>query len=155
MNRPTPPTMPMHPSQSPAAFAPTMHGAGWQAPPPPIPWNAPIARPLGEPSKDDAMIAAAAHGLSFVEGGLVGPFVVYMVRKDESAFVAFHALQSLYFGILFLAVSLLTCGVGALFLIWPYLWFEGVATLKAFDGEWYQLPIVGARAYAKHPRPTA
>ena len=99
------------------------------------------------------MWAAAGHGLSFVEGGLLGPLVVYWVKKDESPFVAFHALQSLYFGLLFFALTILTCGLAALVLVWPYLFFEGMATVKAFEGEWYVLPLVGRWALAKHPKP--
>lgn len=140
------------PNTSPAAYAPTQGFAAPQVPQPPPP-HAPIARPFGEPSRDDAMVAAAAHGLSFVDGGLIGPFAVYLLKKDQSPFVAFHALQSLYFGILFLAISIVTCGIGALILVWPYFFFEALATLKAYDGEWYLLPIVGARAFEKHPRP--
>lgn len=121
--------------------------------PPPIPGHAPMARPFGEPTRDEAMMGAAAHGLSFVEGGIVGPFIVYLLKKDESDFVAFHALQSLYFGLAFLVATLLTCGLAALVLVWPYMWFEAVATLRAFEGEWYELPLVGSRALARHPRP--
>lgn len=115
----------------------------------------PVARPLGQPTRDHAVLAAASHGLSFVEGGLVGPLAVYLIKKDESAFVAFHALQSLYFGLLFFVLSFATCGLGALVLVWPYLFFEAMATLRAFEGEWYVLPIVGRWALARHPRPRA
>jgi len=114
---------------------------------------APFARPVGEPSKDEGMLAAAAHGLSFVEGGLIGPLAVYLLKKDESEFVAFHALQSLYFGLAMLIVTVVTCGLGAFLLVWPYLIFEAIAALKAYDGEWYQLPIVGAYARRRHPGP--
>ena len=41
--------------------------------------------------------AAIAHGLTFFEGGIIGPLIVYVIKKDSSPFVAFHALQSLYF----------------------------------------------------------
>lgn len=118
-----------------------------QDPPP----HAPMARPLGYPSEDERLFGAAAHGLSFVEGGVFGPLVVYLLKKNDSEFVAFHALQSLYFGLAFLLVTFVTCGLGALVLVWPYLIYEGIAVLRAYEGQWYQLPIVGKHARARHP----
>ncbi|MFK7987445.1 MAG: DUF4870 domain-containing protein [Sandaracinaceae bacterium] len=106
------------------------------------------------PSQDDRVVAAVAHGLSFVEGGLVGPLLVYFLKRDDNEFIAFHALQSLYFGLAFLALSLVTCGFGAIVLVWPYLIFEAIAMLKAYEGEWYELPLVGRYARERHPGPT-
>ncbi len=123
------------------------HRAAASGPPP----HAPIARPLGEPSDDERMFGAAAHALSFLEGGLLGPLVIYLLKKDESEFVAFHALQSLYFGLAFLLVTVLTCGLAAFVLVWPYLAYEGIASLRAYEGQWYELPLVGKRARARHP----
>lgn len=135
MNQHTPPQGAWGPGQQPPA-----------APPAPQP------HPSGF-SNDDRLIAAAAHGLSFIEGGLLGPFVIYLLKKNESDFVAFHALQSLLFGLAFFALSAVTCGFGAIVLVWPYLIFEAIATLKAYEGEWYELPIVGRYAREKHPGP--
>ena len=102
-------------------------------------------------SQDEKMMAAVAHGLTFFEGGLFGTLILYFVKKDESDFVAFHALQSLYFGLAFFGITLVTCGLGAVLLVIPYMVFEGIATLKAYEGEWYELPIVGRMAREKHP----
>ena len=116
-----------------------------------VPPYAPMARPLGQPSEDERVFGAAAHALSFVEGGLLGPLVVYFLKKDESDFVAFHALQSLYFGLAFFAVTLVTCGLAGFILIWPYLIYEGIASVRAYEGQWYELPLVGRAARTKHP----
>ena len=113
--------------------------------------TAPTAQPIEVPSQDERVVAAVAHGLSFVEGGLIGPLIVYLLKKDENDFIAFHALQSLYFGLAFLAISILTCGIGAAVLVIPYLVFEAIAAIKAYEGEWYELPIVGKYAREKHP----
>lgn len=119
------------------------------------PGTAPMARPVGTPDDDARLFGAAAHAVSFVEGGLIGPLAVYLLKKDESEFVAFHALQSLYFGLAFLFLTIVTCGFGALIFVWPYMIYEAIASLRAFDGEWYELPFVGKRARAKHPGPLA
>ncbi|MBX3270772.1 MAG: DUF4870 domain-containing protein [Sandaracinaceae bacterium] len=102
------------------------------------------------PEKDARILAAAAHGLTFVEGGLIGPAIVYFAKRDANDFVAFHALQSLLFGLAFLAIALVTCGIGAAVLAIPYMVFEGIATIKAYEGEWYELPIVGRYARERH-----
>lgn len=105
-------------------------------------------------AKDDASWAMLAHALTFIEGGLIGPLIVYLVKKDTSPFVAFHALQSFYFGLLFFLISLVTCGVGALVLVIPYFIYEFIALREANEGRWYHLPIVGSWAWAKHPGPS-
>ena len=106
-------------------------------------------------TKDDASWAMLAHALTFIEGGVVGPLIVYLVKKDVSPFVAFHALQSFYFGLLFFLISLVTCGIGAILLIIPYFIYEFIALREANDGRWYRLPIVGSWAWAKHPGPSS
>lgn len=102
-----------------------------------------------ETSKDERTMAAVAHGLTFVEGGIVGPLLLYIIKKDDSEFVAFHALQSLYFGLIFLAVTVLTCGVGVILVV-PYIIYEILAVVNASNGEWYELPIAGPLALRKH-----
>lgn len=113
-------------------------------------------------TKDERTWAMAAHALTFVEGGILGPLILYFLKKDESAFVAFHALQSLMWGLLFAVISavvvapltLCTFGVGALLLfavIPVYLIFEILALVKANEGEWYLMPIVGDWCYERHP----
>lgn len=106
-------------------------------------------------TKDESAWAMAAHALTFIEGGIIGPLVIYMVKKDTSPFIAFHALQSFYFGLVFLVVTLVTCGVGGLLLIVPYFVFELIALREANAGRWYRLPLVGGWAWEKHPGPSS
>lgn len=105
-----------------------------------------------EPSHNDKLMAAFGHGLTFVEGGIIGPLIIYLIQDKKSAFSAFHSLQSLYFGLAFLVITLITCGLGAVLVV-PYMIFEIIATVKAYNGEWYVLPIVGKYALEKHPPP--
>jgi uncharacterized membrane protein len=105
-------------------------------------------------SSEDRLFAAGAHGVSFLEGGVIGPLAIYLFKRDQSEFIAFHALQSLYFGIAMMVIILITCGLGA-FLVLPYFLYEIKATLAANDGEWYLLPFVGTMAWNKHNPETA
>lgn len=81
--------------------------------------------------------------------GFLAPLVVYFLKKDESKYVAFHALESLYFsGAVFIAAMVIgsvTCGLGALLI--PIAWVCNlVAGLKAMDGKYWEYPIVGKLA---------
>ena len=49
--------------------------------------------------------------MSVFDGGLIGPLVIYLIKKDESDFVAYQALQSIYFSLTFLALTIVSCGV--------------------------------------------
>lgn len=112
---------------------------------------APLTAADSTPTQDERVMAAIGHGATFFEGGLLAPLVLYLVKKDESEFVAFHSLQSMLFGLLFFGLSIVTCGIGAVLLVIPYAVFEIIATMKAYEGEWYELPIVGRYAREKHP----
>jgi uncharacterized Tic20 family protein len=62
------------------------------------PADALVRRP---PSQDDRVLAACAH-LSFLVGfWLVAPIAIYVVKRKESHFVAFAALQAALVQILF------------------------------------------------------
>ena len=55
---------------------------------------------------------------------------------------------------LFFGLTFVTCGFAALILVWPYMIYEAIATFKAYEGEYYELPIVGAWARKRHPGAT-
>ena len=123
----------------------------------------PHASPLpGAPpitiSQDDKLWAMLAHlaGLAGYLGGVlqyVAPLVIYLVYKDKSQFVAFHALQSLYFqlavlvaGIIAGLITFVTCGVGAPLLVGigvGALVYVIIAAIKANQGEWFEYWLVG------------
>lgn len=90
-------------------------------------------------------------------GQIIAPLVVYLVYKDKSRFVAYHALQSLYFQLMLIllwvvAIILIvvTCGIGA-FIVVPAgvvvhvlaLVLVIVAAIKASGGEVYEYWLVG------------
>jgi hypothetical protein len=54
--------------------------------------------PLFTPSSDDRILGLLAHLLAIVPGiGILGPLVIYLVKKDGSSFVAANAKESLNF----------------------------------------------------------
>jgi len=112
-------------------------------------------------TSDERLWAMLAH-LSALLGYVVGlgqyiaPLVIYLVYRERSRFVAFHALQALYFQLALLVLwaiviilTLITCGLGAIFAVVPIvlnLVFVLMAAIRANNGEWYELPLVGAIA---------
>jgi len=130
--------------------------AAAQGPPPVQPTDVPAeGQPDLRVNNDERTWAVIGHAVSFVEGGIIGPLVVYLIKKEHSPFVAFHALQSLYFGLLMLVAMLITfiTIIGPVILAVVYWVYEILACVKAYNGEWYKLPLVGKWAERSHPIP--
>ncbi len=93
--------------------------------------------PEGEISNDErtmAMLSWALSGLTFLV-----PLIIYLLKKDEGRFVKFHALQALYFSLVAVGVSIITC-----FFFWPVGIGLGIMWgMKANRGEWFEIPVVG------------
>lgn len=109
-------------------------------------------------SQDEKLWAMLAHlaGLAGYLGGVlqyVAPLVIYLLYKDKSRFVAFHALQSLYFQLAVLvatiiagAIAFVTCGFGVVLLpalLVGALVYVIIAAIKANQGEWFEYWLVG------------
>ena len=101
-------------------------------------------------TQDDKTMAMLAYLLGLFTG-FIGPLVLWLLKKDQSKFVAFHALQALLLhaavSIGYIAAFMLTFVLIG-WLIFPIvgllgLVFSIVAGLAANRGEWYEVPIVG------------
>lgn len=112
--------------------------------------------PLGAPSaitQDDKTMAMLSYILGIFTGFL-GPLILWLVKKDQSKFVAFHALQALILHafvvagymlsgfLMFVLIGFLT---GPAFFIIGLI-YSLVAGLAANNGDWYEIPIVGKLA---------
>lgn len=91
-----------------------------------------------QPSQESCTTAMMVHLLGLLTGFL-GPLVVYLIKKDEDEFVAFHSLQTIYFELLAMVFCLLTCGLGAIVIIV----YNILAMVAANRGEWYEYPLAG------------
>lgn len=100
--------------------------------------------------------AMAAHllgltGFLLPFGNILGPLVIWLMKRDEMSFVADQAKESLNFqiamtlsGIALFLLGILTCGVGLLML--PLLGLAGfvfpiIAAIKTNDGTVYRYPF--------------
>jgi uncharacterized Tic20 family protein len=102
-------------------------------------------RPDYIPTQDERILAMLSHVLTFV-APLLAPLIIYLVKKDESSYVAWHAKESLNFQItiIIICVLLVVTLVGILLL-----WVVGIlaailviiATVRASENEWYRYPF--------------
>lgn len=101
-------------------------------------------------TQDDKTMAMLAYLLGIVTG-FAGPLILWLLKKDQSKFVAYHALQALLlhaavvvgylisFVLFFLIIGMFTLPVFILL----GLVFSIVAGLAANQGEWYEIPVLG------------
>lgn len=108
------------------------------------------------PTKDERTLALVAHLgaaiASIVSAGLLSfllPLIIYLVKREDSEFVADQAKESLNFRITLLigyiiSVPLIFVGVGLCLM--PIIWlvdliFGIIAGMKSYDGERYRYPF--------------
>ncbi|MFO0817651.1 MAG: DUF4870 domain-containing protein [Pirellulales bacterium] len=96
------------------------------------------------PTNDERLWATLAHASYFVLG-IIGPLVIWLMKKDESAYVAAHAKEALNFQLavtIVAVVSTLTCvgaplaivaGIGGIV-------YSILAAIEANAGRLYQYP---------------
>lgn len=101
--------------------------------------------PMLPPTSDEKTLALLAHVLTFVFP-ILAPLIIYLVKKDESTYVAYHAKESLNFQITMFIIcfALVITFVGILLLI-PvgivYTILIIVATIRASEGKLYKYPF--------------
>lgn len=80
---------------------------------------------------------ASLAGLILPFGNILGPLILWMVKKDQEADVKLHGPASLNFHISWTIWSLVTCGLGGL----VYLVFWIIRLVKVSKGEDYVAPL--------------
>ena len=101
--------------------------------------------PLIPPTSDEKTLALLSHVLTFVFP-ILAPLIIYLIKKDESSFVAYHAKESLNFQItLFIICFVLFITVIGILLIWLIVIIGYVlviiATIRASEGKLYKYPF--------------
>ena len=101
--------------------------------------------PVIPPNSDEKLMAILSHVLTFV-APILAPLIIYLVKKNDSPFIAAHARESLNFQItlVIICLILLVTIIGTLF-IWLVaiiaLVLVIVASIKASDGKLYRYPF--------------
>lgn len=106
----------------------------------------------GEITPDEKTMGMLAHLLNLV--ALIGPLIIWLIKKDQSPYVAIQAKQAMYWGGL-LWIGWFAAGVLSFFcigfLLMPVLLIAQivyliVGTMKANEGLIYEYPITGNMA---------
>ena len=101
--------------------------------------------PVIAPTSDEKTMAVLSHVLTFV-AAILAPLIIYLIKKNESAFVEAHARESLNFQItvLIVCIGLIITIIGTL-LLWVVailvVVLVIVATIKASEGKLYRYPF--------------
>ena len=105
----------------------------------------------GEITPDEKTFGMLAHLLNLVM--LIGPLIIWAIKKDQSRYVATQAMQAMYWGgamwilwVVIFIISMVTCGVGALLYLPMFvvqILYLVVGTMKANEGLIYEYPITG------------
>ena len=101
--------------------------------------------PVVPPTSDEKTLALLSHVLTFVFP-ILAPLIIYLIKKDESSFVAYHAKESLNFQItLFIVCFVLVITVIGILLVWAVgliaVALVIVATIRASEGKLYKYPF--------------
>ena len=91
-----------------------------------------------EVQEGDRIAAVIAHGGTFF-AWFLAPALVYLLKRHDSRYVEFQALQALLWSLAGTIVAAATCGLA----IPVFMVFHGIATYKTLCGEAYEYPFVG------------
>jgi uncharacterized protein len=97
------------------------------------------------PTSDEKTMAILAHVLTIV-AAILAPLIIYLIKKDESKYIEYHAKESLNFQITMLIVVFALCitivGIAVVWLV-PIvnLVLVVIATIKASEGKLYRYPF--------------
>ncbi len=103
------------------------------------------AEPAIAPTSDEKTLAILSHVLTLVVGFLA-PLIIYLIKKNESTFVTYHAKESLNFQItIFIIICILFITVIGILLVWIVgilaLVLVIIATVKTSEGKLYKYPF--------------
>ena len=103
--------------------------------------------PLSTPTSDERTLGILSHILAIVPGiGILGPLVIWLIKKDESQFVGENAKESLNFQItVFLVAVILILTIIGAFLLWALGILNAIlviiAAIKTSENKIYRYPI--------------
>lgn len=106
-------------------------------------------------SNDEKNWAMLCHASAFCGllgipyGNIIGPLVVWLLKKDSSPYVERHGRESLNFHLalaIYMTVAFILCFFFIGFLIFPIVWLFGVictvqGAIKASNGSHYLYPL--------------
>jgi uncharacterized protein len=90
------------------------------------------------PNESERLAVLVAHGGTLF-AWFLAPLLVYLIKRHDSRYVEFQALQSLLWSLGGTLTAIATCGAAIpVFLVWHL-----YATWKVANGESYEYPVAG------------
>ena len=105
-------------------------------------------QPLTTPTSDERTMAILSHILCLIFW-LFPPLIIYLVKKDESKYIAEHAKESLNFQITIMLIGIISIILIIVFIGILLLWALGIistilviiATIRASENKLYRYPF--------------
>lgn len=97
---------------------------------------------FGHATDDERMWAMFAHLSPLVGLGFIGPLIIWLVKKDQSAFVEDQAKEALNFSLAVMIASvvlLITC-IGPFIILIGSMVYAIIAGIEANKGTYYRYP---------------
>jgi uncharacterized protein len=92
---------------------------------------------IESPTSNERTAAFLAHAGTFV-AWTIAPLCVYLIKRGESRYVEYQALQALLWSLGGTVLSIATCGLA----IPVFMVFHVLAAIKCANGETYEYPVV-------------
>ena len=104
--------------------------------------------PVITPTSDEKTLAILAHILTIISS-FIAPLIIYLIKKDDSLFVAEHAKESLNFQITMFILYIISVVLMLLLIGFLLIWLLSIAniilviiaTIKASENKMYRYPI--------------
>lgn len=106
-------------------------------------------RDLSIPSSDERLLACLIYVASLFTV-FIGPLIIWLIKKDDSAFIDYHGREYFNFLISYTVYTIVSIilmivliGVLTIWLVGIYVFiFTIIAAVKAYSGELYRIPLV-------------
>ena len=104
--------------------------------------------PVITPTSDEKTLAILAHILTIISS-FIAPLIIYLIKKDDSPYVAEHAKESLNFQITMFILYIISIVLMLLLIGFLLIWLLSIAniilviiaTIKASENKMYRYPI--------------
>jgi uncharacterized protein len=101
------------------------------------------------PTKEERFWSMLIYVISFFSA-FIGPIIIWLIKKDSSAYIDYHGREYLNFFIsytIYSVIAVLTMLVLIGFVLTPIVGIAGfiftiVGAVKAFDGTTYRIPLI-------------
>lgn len=101
------------------------------------------------PQNDERLLAAGIYLISFFTA-FIGPLIIWLIKKDESAYIDYHGREYMNFFISYTVYTIVSGILVVLLVGFFMLWAIGImaviftiiGAIKAYEGKEYRMPLI-------------